>query len=89
MGTLLLPTAIWPLVTVLTGPKCHRHSEAWDLFPTKALDLPGEQLLSLTARLVWRGALTLGGIGRRGINPPSQGQRLIIQREMVSGEMCE
>lgn len=89
MGTLMLPTAIWPLVTALTRPKCHRHSEAWDLFPTKALDFPGEQLLSLAARLVWRGALPPGGIGRRGINPPSQGQRSIIQREMASGEMCE
>lgn len=62
MGTLMLPTAIWPLVTALTRPKCHRHSEAWDLFPTKALDFPGEQLLSLAARLVWRGALPPGGI---------------------------
>lgn len=89
MGTLILPTAIWPLVTALTCPKCHGHSEAGDLFPTKALDFPSEQLLSLAVRLAWRGALPLGGIGRRGINPPSQGQRSIIQREMVSGEMCE
>lgn len=89
MRTPMLPTAIWPLVIALTLPKCHRHSEACDLFPTKALDFPSEQLLSLAARLAWRGALPLGGIGRRGINPPSQGQRSIIQREMVSGEMCE
>lgn len=86
---LLLTSATWPLVTALTCPKCHGHSEAGDLFPTKALDFSGEQLLSLAARLMWRAALPLGGIGRRGINPPSQGQRSIIQREMVSGEMCE
>lgn len=30
LGTLVLPTVIWPLVTALTCPECHRHSEAWD-----------------------------------------------------------
>lgn len=66
-----------------------RLSEAWDLFPAEALGFPGERLSSLAARLAQRGALPPGGIGRRGINPPSQGQRSIIQREMASGETCE
>lgn len=72
-GNPALSTAVCPSATALTHPTCHGCFGAWDLFPTEALDFPSEQLLSLcTVRLVWRGALPLGGIGRR-INPPSQG----------------